>query len=135
MPYFSTSGTIPTQGGTGVVLQPNGTVVSLFSEVLGIASTVSTQLLTYTVPNGQDNYLLRIEVSGTNIATYDILIDGVQFARTRTYLSGPFVGILVIGASLIDAYKIVSGQIVTVNVTNFRPYVGDFEARLQYIEV
>lgn len=135
MSYFSTSGSIPTSGGTGVVLQPNGTVVSLYSEALGVASTVSTQLLTYTVPNGQDNYLLRIEVSGTNIATYDILIDGVQFARTRTYFSGPFVGLVAIGSSLIDAYKIISGQIVTVNVTNPRPDVGDFEARLQYIEV
>lgn len=135
MSYFSTSGTIPTQGGTGVVLQPNGIVQSVFSEVFAVATSATTTILTYTVPSGQDNYVLSLEMSGTNIATYDILIDGVQFARTRTYFSGPFTQEIRIGSTLIDGYKIITGQVVVINVTNFRPNPGDFEARLQYIEV
>lgn len=135
MSYFSTSGTIPTNGGTGVVLQPNGIVQSIFSEIMSVATGSSATILSYTVPSGQDNYLLGVEVSGTNVATYDILIDGTAFARTRTYFSGPFMGQIHVGSSLIDAYKLVTGQVITILVTNFRPDPGDFEARLSYIEV
>lgn len=135
MSYFSTSGTIPTQGGTGVVLQPNGTVESIFSEIFAVAQGVTSTILTYTVPSGQDNYLLQIDVSGTNIATYDVLVDGVQFARTRTYYSGPFTGVIHLGSSLIDAPKLLTAQVLTVTVTNIPTDPGDYEARLQYIEV
>jgi hypothetical protein len=32
-------------------------------------------------------------------------------------------------------FELNAGDIIEVNVTNIRPYSGDFEARLQYIEV
>lgn len=135
MSYFQTSGTIPTSGGTGVVIQPTGTVESLFSQITGVATSSTSTILTYTVPPSTQAYLLRIEVSGTMIATYDILVDGQPWARTRTYFSGPFIGIIQIGTSPSDGFPLMAGQVVIIQVTNFRPMAGDFEARLQYLEV
>lgn len=135
MSYFQTSGAVPTSSGTGIVIQPTGTVMSQFSTVTGVATSATVTILTYTVPASTETYLLRIEASGTNIATYDILIDGQPWARTRTYFSGPFVAVLHIGSSPSDAIPLNAGQVVDIQVTNFRPTSGNFEARLQFIQV
>jgi hypothetical protein len=114
---------------------PTGTVMSVFSEALAVASSATQTILTYTVPVGKTAYLLRADMSGTTIATYNVLVNGSEFARRRTYWSGEFNEKLEIGNSVEDAYKIMAGDIVTIQVTNFRPVSNDFEARLQYIEV
>lgn len=120
---------------THVLIEPTGTVQSQFSTALSVLSGATSTILSYTVPVATQTYLLRIEVSGTNIATYDVTVDGQPWARTRTYFSGPFIGIIQVGSSPSDGYPLSTGQLVEISVTNFRPTTGDFEARLQYIEV
>lgn len=136
MGYFSPSGG-SAAGGTAseVTILPTGTVKSLFGQVLAVASNSTQAIVSYTVPVGKSAYLLGMEMSGTNIATYDVLYNASQFSRHRTYFSGPFVVQVQIGSSVLDAFPLVAGDVITINVTNFRPDAGDFEARVQYIEV
>lgn len=113
----------------------DGNVQSAFDEALAVASAATVTILTYTVPPATVAYLLRAEMSGTSIATYDILINSAPFARKRTYWSGDFCAEVGMGDSLSNAYKLSAGDVVEIQVTNFRPTSNDFEARLQYIEV
>lgn len=114
---------------------PTGTTRNLFSEALAVASMSTEPILTYTVPPGVTAYLLRADMSGTTIATFDVTINGTPFARRRTYWSGEFNEKLEIGESVEDGYPLATGDVVVIQVTNFRPTSNDFEARLQYIEV
>lgn len=117
-----------------VVPLTGSVVASRFDEALAVASGATQTILTYTVPPTKVAYLLRAEMSGTTIGTYNVLINGVEFARSRTYWSGDFVGHIEIGTSPEDAYKVVAGDVVEIQVTNIRPVSNDYEARLQYIE-
>lgn len=131
MSSFTPSGS---GGAPSTPVAPVGIVHSLFSTILSVASASTATVLTYTVPINTTTYMLSIETSGTNIGTYDILLNGSPIARTRTYFSGPFVGLITFGQSTADALQIVAGDIIEVQVTNFRPDAGDFEARFQYVE-
>lgn len=134
MSYFSPSGS----GGitNSAIIQPNGAVSSLFGYVTALAASGSATLLSRTVPPGESDYLLRIELSGSNIATYDVLINGTQWARARTWFGGPsLMASIMVGSTPADAFILNPGDVIQINVTNVRPYSGDFEARLQYIEV
>jgi len=113
-----------------------GTLQSVFSEVTNVAVNSTETILSFTATSL--NYLTQIDVGGENIATYDILINGVQFARLRTYW-GDFTSELKLATGLvsegaIDGYKLNIGDTVLVNVTNFRPSPATFECRLQYTE-
>lgn len=108
-----------------------GTVISSYNSITSVASNATSTVLTYTVPLGNTNYLNYIDVSGSNIATYDILINGTEFSRKRTYFGGDLSARLDCGTS---GFLLNSGDVVEVNVTNFRPDPGDFEARIQLLE-
>ena len=113
----------------------NGNVVkTVFEEISSVAVGATELLLAHTVLPGTESILLKIEVSGTNIATYDLYINGTINARKRTYFSGDFVTSFDFGTTLSTALKLVEGDQLEVRVTNFRPYLGDFEARFQYIQ-
>lgn len=134
MAYFAPAGSggipveVTTSGSTGIVL-------SLFNETLAVASGATENILTQTVPIGKKDFLLSLEVSGTNIATYDIMVNNTQYARIRTYFGGPFNGLISFGDGSPNSPQLMAGDIIEINVTNFRPESGDFECRLQYLEV
>jgi hypothetical protein len=110
-------------------------IVSVFNQITSVAINATTTILTYTVPVAVTDHLLQIDVSGTNIATYDILINSSQYARKRTYFGGNLDATFSFGDSISSAPSFVAGTIITINVTNFRPSLGNFEARIQLIEV
>ena len=112
----------------------SGTIVeSKFEEVLNVAIGATVNILTFLVPPGAAAYLMQIEVSGTNIATYDVLVNGQQYARTRTYFGSNLKEVISFAVNSATAPKIQSASTIQVQVTNFRPSAGNFEARLQYI--
>lgn len=113
----------------------SGIVFSTFVQSLAVPINATEVLIKYTVPAGKTDYLLKVDVSGSNIATYDILLNGNAFARKRTYFGGDLSQVFNFGDNNANAFKLVAGDILKVQVTNFRPSAGDFEARIQYIEV
>ena len=124
---------VVTATGTGAVEVVN----SVFNAITNVASNVSTLVATYTVPLIVTNsYLQRVEISGDNIATYDIQINGVVSARKRTYWGG---GLNAVSSFITDEPSrgliLQPNDVVTVFVIHQRPYVGAFEARIQSLEV
>lgn len=109
--------------------------INQYNEVLSVASGATTSIVTYTVPISQQNILQRVSVSGENIALYQILVNGTPIDSQRTYFGGElnvqfdFTSISNLGTPLN------AGDIVTVTVLHNRPYVGNFESRIQMIQV
>lgn len=109
-----------------VVLIPStsDTSVNEYSEISSLASGSLTTILSYTVPVGKTLFLNHIEVSGGNIAKYQVEINSIVKGTRRTYW-GNFNS---------DFYynkqKILSGIIIKVSVIHTRPIVADFNATL-----
>lgn len=113
-----------------VIPPPSGTQKSIFNEILLVASGSTQRISSYTVPFGRIAKLQRVEMSGDNIATFDVKINTLTFSRKRTYFGGPYTAV-----SELSFHPLAAGDLVEVYVYNFRNTVGNFEARIQYIEV
>lgn len=119
------SGPVPITGTIVVTNVDQSANVNYFNEVSSVATGILTTLLTYIVPVGNPISLFIAEVSGTNIADYRVLIDGSRIARQYTYFGGNLNT-----EFTFQGYKLNAGQIITIEVLQSRPYVGDFSARI-----
>lgn len=120
-------------GGTVTAnIQTAGQIFNNYNEILSVANGVTTNIVSYTSGAGTTNYLQKVSFSGTNIAAYELLVNGVVIVKKYTYFSGPLNDEMVFNDSL-KGLLIPTGQIVTVRVTHNRPDVGNFNARIQTI--
>lgn len=128
--------TVNSDGSLNVVVESGvtGTVISYFNQISSVA-TGTVLLLTYTIPIGVTGFLLQLDVSGTNIATYDLLINNIQYSRKRTNYGTNLETTFKFGDTTTNSPSFAAGTIITINVTNPQSYPGDFEARIQLIEV
>lgn len=105
-------------------------VISQFDAISSIASGILSTISTYTVPFGKKFQLSQIELSGDNIATYEVSKNSSIIARKRTYFGG---GLNERCSFLGDSDKglaFVAGDVLTVSVTHNRPAMGSFESRI-----
>lgn len=121
---------INADGSINVVLSATGGAVlnTYYSEVTGIVSGITTLIASYTASTG--NLLQKIEFSGTNIAEYELIINGITQDKKRTYFGNSLNGIFDFNNGL----SIPVGQTVEIYVIHNRPDVGDFNARIQILE-
>jgi hypothetical protein len=109
-------------------------VNSLFGSITSVASGVLTTILSYTVPIGKTDYLGQIEVSGDNIAEFDIYINSVLNARQRTYFGGELNTVFEYNMDSQLGFILNAGDIIQVKVIHNRLSLGSFEARILYAE-
>jgi hypothetical protein len=105
-------------------------VISEFAEITSVPLSTMTDILTYTVPAGFTLKLAKIEVSGSNIATYEVTVDGTLEARKRTWFSGPISETFNFETAAAGGFPVLAGSVIKVRVIHGRPMLGDFEARL-----
>jgi hypothetical protein len=108
--------------GTGVVTR------STYAEISGLTTGVTGTVLSYTAQPNQK--LQKIEFSGTNIAEYELVINGVTQDKKRTYFGQSLNGCFVFD----DGINLVASQPVVIYVVHNRPSMGDFNARIQILE-
>lgn len=110
-------------------------VISNFSSITSVVSGSLTTILSYTVPPAKVTFLSNVEVSGTNIATYGVYINGVLNARQRTMWGAPFNSLFNYSTGTIDSgFELSAGTVLTIQVIHQQPSTGDFDAKLLAIE-
>lgn len=121
---------INADGSINVVLSATGGAVlrNYYSEVTGIVSGITTLVASYTVSAG--DLLQKIEFSGTNIAEYELIINGSTQDKKRTYFGNSLNGIFDFNNGL----TVPTGQVIEIYVLHNRPETGDFNARIQILE-
>lgn len=102
---------------------------NIYDEITDVASGAETTILSYTVATGFSFEFERVEVSGTNIATFYLYVDGERIASVRNGFFSFTAEISFQDPSGIFSAE--EGSIIEVKVIHSRPYAGDFEARLQ----
>lgn len=117
-------------GSINASLTNPGVGVNKYNEVLAVASGATQVINTYTVPAGKTASLTLIDVSGDNIAKYLVKIDGITQDQKRTY----FGNSLNLTFDFQNNLLLNPGQIVTVEVFNFRPTSSDFNSKILVLE-
>jgi len=117
-------------GSINVVLSTSSGQVlsSSYAEVTGIVNGVTTLINSYLASSG--DLLQKIEFSGTNIAEYELVIDGLTQDKKRTYFGNSLNGKF----DFDNGLEILVGQLIEIYVVHNRPTVGDFNARIQILE-
>lgn len=100
-------------------------IENIFNTVSSVPSGISTNILTYTAP--VNKYLFFIGVSGENLATFDIKINGIFIDKVRTTYT-KFDTVSNLGNGVLE---LLTGDIVTVNVLHNSASPGEFEAKIQ----
>lgn len=121
---------INADGSINVVVQNtvSGTITTQYNEITSIVSGVTTLITSYVA--GTDEFLQKVEFSGSNIAEYELRINSVTQDKKRTYFGSSLNGNFDFNSGL----SLVSGQSVQIYVVHDRPFVGDFNARIQILE-
>jgi hypothetical protein len=110
------------------------TVKIFYNEVTAVASSTLTTIITFTAAGGVTTYLQKIEVSGTNIAQYTVEINSVVKDKKRTYFGNSLNEQFVYSINS-KGLPLAVGDVVTARVVHLRPNVGDFNSRIQIVEV
>lgn len=112
-----------------------GLTRNTYNEVLAVASGVETTIVTYTVPSGRIAYLSRTEYSGTNIATYAVKINGTTQDKKRTNYATSLNESTILNSSGNTGIALVAGDVVTVTATHTNASTGDFNSRVETVEI
>lgn len=110
------------------------TSLSTYNEISAVPMMTATPLATYTAPGGKVTSLHRICVSGDNIAKYKVRLNGDVIDTLRTYFGSSLNGIFEF-ANPAGGIPLVPGDVVSVEVEHNRPFVADFNGRIQVSEV
>lgn len=135
-------------GTNQLVINPDGSIniiydpsdspvapVNTFNDVTAVPASVDTTVTTYTAPVAKTTYLQKVTASGTNIAKYEVKVNGVVIDRKRTFFSGPFDVEFEFSNEVNNGYPLSVGDVVTLVVNHNRGSTGDFESRIQSIEI
>jgi hypothetical protein len=120
-----------------ITINANGdqeSVKNYYSEANSVASNVLTTVNTYTVAEGATVFLIRAEISGNNRSTWRLLLNGTPLDRkycTLIKLESSFE----FSADNNKGLLLSPGDVLTVDVVNNAPSLGDFNARLYVVEV
>jgi hypothetical protein len=105
------------------------TAFSVFNSISSVPNGTLTPILNFTAST--TNFLSKVEVSGTNMAQFEVWINGALRARQRTSLT-EFNAKFDFAIAEQTALILNSGDNVIVQVIQDRPNLGDYEARMIY---
>lgn len=124
-------------GSINVNITPSNTsarIESFFNEISAVPAATPTTIVTYTAPVGKISFLQKVFVSGENIAKFSVKLNGGVIDVRRTYFGGPFNE----DFDFSDASRglfLTVGDVVLIEVEHTRPQPGDFNGRIQVVEV
>lgn len=111
-------------------------VIPLYDEALAVPASTPTIINSYTMPILVDTevFLNLVTASGDNYCIFEVKLNGSTIEKGRTSpaegydkdfnFSGENRGL-----------KLLTGDLVEVTCTHYRPFVGDFNSRIQLIIV
>lgn len=123
-------------GSINVVLTSSnpGDLLTFYNEVTSVPASVLTTVQTFTAPLGKVTFLQKVEVSGTNIAEYTVEINAAIQDKKRTYF-GSELNLKFVFAETGTGLPLAVGDVVTVKAIHGRPFVANFNSRIQVVEI
>ena len=110
-------------------------ILNIFNSITSVSSGISTLLQSYTVPSGKTDLMQQIEVSGTNIAEYKVIINSDIVAKKRTYFGASLNTCFNFAVGNTYGRKLESGDVLEIYGNNLRTDNCDFDARIYGVTV
>lgn len=101
-----------------------------FNTVNSVPSGSETLLVQYTVPLDKVFLINQAVGTGENIALFRLYIDNILVAISRTYFGGELNSAIKFVDGSDGGFKLLSGQLIKLTVEHNRPFVANFEGRL-----
>jgi hypothetical protein len=144
-------GDVEVVGPTGNKLRPNvdgsinvnvvetpvagNTVKSKYSSAYSVGSAILTTLGTYVVPPSRNATLQKISCSGSNYGDYTLRLNGTVMEIQRTwYGASPNIEFNFETGNA-NGLILQPGDTLLIQVIHRRPYTGDFDVRIQVLEI
>jgi hypothetical protein len=102
----------------------NEHVINLYDESLAVPAAILTNVISYTIPIAKKFYLNLIQVSGENVASFTIDLNGTTIDKKRTYFTEYNMEFY------FKSLKLIAGDILKVKVYHTRPMAADFNAKI-----
>ena len=115
---------INADGSINVALSGGGVTTVTYNEVTSVASSTPTNVATFVA--AMSTKLKRIEASGTNIAAFEVVVNGTVRAKKYSYFGGP----LSVDFDFRDGLALTAADTVILRVTHTRTMTGDFNATI-----
>jgi hypothetical protein len=106
---------------------------SQFFKITNIAAGIETDIATLTVPANHEYQLERIALSGNNVATYTLYVDGSPLEERRTYWG--YFNETFNFTSDGQPESIEAGSVIRVTALHNSQSNGDFSARIQFFDL
>jgi hypothetical protein len=103
-----------------------GVPISEFDEANAVVSGIETRIVSYIVPVGYALSVQLAEFDGSNVARYELQVDGTTIARKHTWFSGGLHGEFLYNGS----YRVSAGSTIRLMVLHSRPDPGQFSGRI-----
>lgn len=107
------------------LINEQGSSLMYYNEISALAEGATTVVLTYNVPANTLAKTKRINVFGTNMGTFVVKLNGVTVDKFSTYFTHYNATIE------LEDLESISGDIITIEVTNRGCGAADFNANLQ----
>lgn len=107
---------------------------SEYNEVSSVPTASPTLVCAFTAPVGKTTFLHKVFASGDNTATYKVKLNSTTIDTKRTYFGADLD--VMFDFSITDkGRELVVGDLVEIYVEHQRPFVGDFNARIQTVQI
>ena len=125
------------QGEIAVTVDPNNNneITYSYNEVSGVVKSVLTTINTFIAPIGKTSFLQRVSAGGSNIAAYEVQVNGLTVEKRRTFFGAALTTDFEFIGSAESGLELAMGDVVTVKVIHERPKAGDFETKIQILQV
>lgn len=125
------------QGEIAVTVDPNNNneITYSYNEVSGVVKSILTTINTFIAPIGKTSFLQRVSAGGSNIAAYEVQINGLTVEKRRTFFGAALTTDFEFVGSAESGLELTVGDVVTVKVIHERPNAGDFETKIQILQV
>lgn len=107
----------------------------IYGEANAVPSGVETDVASYTVPTGATAFLMRSQVSGTNIARLTLSVNDQPIDREYTHFGAGFRAVFDFSLGNARGVRLFEGDQVKVKALHGRPTSGDFNANIQVVEL
>lgn len=125
------------QGEFSLTVDPNNNneIISTYNEITAVVASALTTVATFTAPVGKTTYLQWCSAGGNNIASFQVEINGTTIDKRRTYFGSALTTDFEFKGSAESGIELAVGDVVRIRVIHERPMVGDFEGRIQVLQV
>jgi hypothetical protein len=107
-----------------VSVEPSNNAFSFYSEALSVAVNSTANVLTYIVPVGKTFKMQGVQISGTNIAVYQLKVNSNTKIKTRSYFTDYDIEKTTYGLIANE------GDTINIEVENYRDSIADFNATI-----